>query len=119
MSFMFHNFPLSLIRFQWNFSMSQNTLHMFTDFYNYNNSLLGNNIMNVLIELNTELKSNILAFPNMLIMDLIDLFYKKNNLKYQNPFYLKFLFNGHLIKDYNCTLSDIGIKKNAKIIGYY
>ena len=111
---MFHNFPLSLIRFQWNFSMSQNTLHMFTDFYNYNNSLSGINIINVLIEL-SGLTSNVEAFPDMLFMDLIDLFYKKNNLKY--PFDLKFLFNGCTINDYNRTLSDIGIKDKNKITG--
>ena len=97
--------------------MSQNTFHMFTNFYNYNNFLLGNNIIDVFIHLTTGIKSNVKAFQYMLFMDLIDLFNKKNNLKY--PFDLKFLFNGCTINDYNRTLSDIGIKDKFKITGVY
>ena len=99
MSFMFHNFPLSLINFYWNFSEHQNTFHMFTNFDNYHNPIYGNDIINVKIELTTKLSSIVHAYSDMLIMDVIDKFYKKNtDLDY--PFDIRFIINGKIVNMY-------------------
>ena len=116
MSFMFHNFPLSLIFFNWNISQYQNTYHMFTNFYNYHNFLLGNKIINVTINLNTGFKSIVHAYSGMLIMDVIDIFYKKNtNLDY--PFDIIFMLDTNYIKRY-FTLSQYITTDHIEIIGY-
>jgi len=89
---------------------------MFTNFYNYHNFLLGNKIINVTINLNTGFKSIVHAYSGMLIMDVIDLFYKKNtNLDYlfDIRFHLK-------AKEGNMyfTLSQYITTDHIEIIGY-
>ena len=104
MSFMFHNFPLSLIRFKWNISEHQNTFHMFTNFDNYHNPIYGNNIINVIVDISNGFKSNVLAYSDILIMDVIDKFYNINtDLDY--PFDIKFLYNGQTL-DMSRTISE-------------
>ena len=92
MSFMFHNFPLSLISFYWNFSMYQNINHMFTNFDNYHNPIYGNNMINVVVNISNGIKSNVVAYSDTLIMDVIDKFYNINtDLDYL--FDIKFYLN--------------------------
>ena len=120
MSFMFHNFPLSLIRFKWNISGHQNTFHMFTNFYNYHNPIYGNNIINVKIFIrDVGLKVLVHAYSDMMAVDLIDKFYKKNNNSVY-PFGVHFSFNNKNINDINnmyLTLSELGIGDMSLIDG--
>ena len=104
MSFMFHNFPLSLISFYWNFSMYQNINHMFTNFDNYHNPIYGNNMINVIVDIRSNgIKSNVLAYSDTLIMDVIDKFYNINtDLDYL--FDIKFYLNNQL--DMSRTISE-------------
>ena len=115
---MFHNFPLSLISFYWNFSMYQNINHMFANFDNYHNPIFGNNMINVTVRLMNGIKSNVLAYSDTLIMDVIDKFYNKNtDLDYL--FDLKFLCNGQML-DMSRTISECvpGKFLNISITGY-
>ena len=116
MSFMFHNFPLSLIKFQWNFLMSQNTVHMFTNFDNYHNPLLGNYIINVFIDINNSdvPKRVVQAYSDMLVMDVIDKFYK--NTDFKCPFAIEFIYNNEAVNLYH-TLSNYTASTNINIIG--
>ena len=117
MSFMFHNFPLSLINFYWNFSEHQNTFHMFTNFDNYHNPIYGNDIINVKIELTKKFSSMVHAYSDMLIMDVIDKFYKKNtDLDY--PFDIRFIINGERVNMY-FTVSQYTADPHLVLIGIY
>ena len=120
MSFMFHNFPLSLIRFKWNVSENQNTFHMFTNFDNYHNPIYGNNIIGVIIKIKSEgLTDVVQAYSDMMAVDLIDKFYKKNNNSVY-PFGVHFSFNNKNINDINnmyLTLSELGIGDMSLIDG--
>ena len=117
MSFMFHNFPLSLIRFKWNISGHQNTFHMFTNFDNYHNPLLGNDIIDLKIRLESKSICYIVhAYLDMLVGDAIDLFYK-NHTNLDNPFSIKFIFNAKSINKL-LTVYESGISNGNIIYGY-
>ena len=89
MSFMFHNFPLYLINFQWNFLQYQNTNHMFTNFDNYTSS---NEIINVKFNLINNL-SNVIVYNDVLVEDLIDKFLWNTKYFYYKENKLTFIFN--------------------------
>jgi len=93
LSFIFRNVPLHLIKFKWNISKNQNTSHMFTDFVG---PPLGEDTINILFYFHTGIKQTMFANSNILFMDLIDIFYKRNANLY-NIFNIVFLFNGKII----------------------
>ena len=105
MSFMFHNFPLSLISFYWNFSMYQKINHMFTNFDNYHNPIYGNNMINVNVDISNGIKSNVPVYSDILIMDVIDKFYYNKNTDLDYPFDIKFYYNGKKL-DMSRTISE-------------
>ena len=117
MSFMFHNFPLSLIAFHWDISENQNTFHMFTNFDNYHNPLLGNDIIDLRIRLESKSICYIVhAYLDMLVGDAIDLFYK-NHTNLDNPFKIKFIFGTKSINKL-LTVYESGISNGHSIYGY-
>ena len=105
MSFMFHNFPLSLISFYWNFSMYQKINHMFTNFDNYHNPIYGNNMINVNVDISNGIKSNVPVYSDILIMDVIDKFYYNKNTDLDYPFDIKFYYDGKKL-DMSRTISE-------------
>ena len=113
MSFMFHNFPLYLIHFQWNFFQLQNTIHMFTNFDSYSSS---NFKINVFFD--NSLKRNkvsVLAFKEMLCVDLIDKFLWKSQFIDYKENKLNFLYNGKPLKK-NLTLLESEIHEGSTIV---
>ena len=110
MSFMFHNFPLYLINFQWNFLQYQNTNHMFTNFDNYTSS---NEIINVGFNLNNNF-SNVIVYNDVLVEDLIDKFLWNNKIINYKENELTFSFNVQKL-DKNLTLIEYGIKDSSRI----
>ena len=115
MSFMFHNFPLSLIKFQWNFLMSQNTVHMFTNFDNYHNPLFGNKMIYVIIEISGgSPKGAVQAYSDILVIDVIDKYYKIADFKC--PFAIRFICNTQSVNLYH-TLSKYTSSESIRITG--
>ena len=105
MSFIFHNFPLNLINFNWNISPSKNIFHMFTNFDNYSKT---QKHINVFFTLDSIWKINIQAFE-----DVIDLLLKKaNNIDIRNSTYI---FNGISLNK-SLNLRENGIENDDQII---
>ena len=112
MSFMFHNFPLYLINFQWNFLPYQNTNHMFTNFDNYTSS---NERINVMIDIPNDKKLIIVVYNDVLVEDLIDKWFWKLHFIDYNSDGLEFIFNNQKLNK-NKTLLENGVKNSSNII---
>ena len=111
MSFMFHNFPLYLINFQWNFLQYQNTNHMFTNFDNYSSS---NIIINVIFDLPNGSIKSVMVYDDVLVADLIDKCFWKNKIINYKENELKFIYNNETL-DKNHTLLEYGNLNFARI----
>ncbi len=85
---------------------------MFTDFVG---PPLGEDTINILFYFHTGIKQTMFANSNILFMDLIDIFYKRNANLY-NIFNIVFLFNGKIIDNYmNLSLTQIGFQDGSHI----
>ena len=92
---------------------------MFTNFDNYHNPMNGNDKIYIIISLDSIFKDIVQAYSDMMVVDLIDKFYKKNNNSvYQYDF--NFLFNGNKINNIDnmyLTLSELRIIDKSSIHG--
>ena len=105
MSFMFHNFPLYLINFQWKFLQYQNTNHMFTNFDNYSSCDVK---ITVIFCLQNGNKSSVIVYNDVLVEDLIDKFLWKDKIINYKESELTFIHSAKKL-DKNLTLLKYGI----------
>ena len=111
MSFMFHNFPLYLINFLWNFLQYQNIYHMFTNFDNYSS----NNIkINVSFKLTNGILGSVVVYNDVFVEDSIDKFFWNNQIIDYNSDELELIFNSQKLNK-NKTLLENGVKNGALI----